>query len=184
MKKAVFLDRDGVINRRAPEGEYITRWEDMEILPRVPEAIALLARAGFFVLGVSNQRCVAKGLVTVNELESIHERLCRTLAAKGATITRIYYCPHENQARCACRKPDPGMLLTAARDYQIDLRSSWMIGDSDVDIQAGKNAHCGTVRIGGVDATSNPQPDLFAEDLFDAARKLLQFKFPSSVGAP
>jgi len=182
MKKAAFLDRDGVINRSAPEGEYITRWEEMEILPGVAEAISLLAQAGFCVLAVSNQRCVAKGRLTQSELESIHERLCKELAAKGATITRIYYCPHDSQPRCGCRKPDPGMLLTAARDYEIDLRSSWMIGDSDVDIQAGMKAHCRTVRIGHVDAITNPPPDLFAKDLLDAARKLLQFKSLSPMG--
>lgn len=174
MKKAVFLDRDGVINRRASEGEYITRWEDMEILPGVPEAIILLAQAGFCVLGVSNQRCVAKGLVTMSELEAIHERLRKELAAKGATITRIYYCPHESHSRCGCRKPDPGMLLSAARDYEVDLQSSWMIGDSEVDIAAGKNAHCKTVRIGEEEAATNPRPDLFARNLLDAALKVLQ----------
>ena len=94
MKRAVFLDRDGVINRKPPEGQYVTRWEEMEFLPGVPAAISLLTRAGFCVLAVSNQRCVAKGLLTASELESIHNRMCRELAATGAVITEVYYCPH------------------------------------------------------------------------------------------
>jgi len=176
MKKAAFLDRDGVINRKAPEGEYITRWEDLEILPGVPEAIILLTQAGYSVLAVSNQRCVAKGLLSLSELESIHERLCWELGTKGASITRIYYCPHDNQAACGCRKPAPGMLLAAARDHGIDLQNSWMIGDSEVDIEAGKNAHCRTVRIGDSYADNNPRADLFARDLLEAAHRLLEFE--------
>src|SRR5438270_13766843 len=106
MKKAAFLDRDGVINRSAPEGEYITRWEEVEILPGVAEPISLLAQAGFCVLAASNQRCVAKGLLTLSELESIHELLCKEIEATGATITRIYYCHHDSQPCCGCHTHD------------------------------------------------------------------------------
>ena len=179
MKKAAFLDRDGVINRKAPEGEYITRWEEMEILPGVPEAIIMLAQAGYSVLAVSNQRCVAKGLLTLSELEAIHQRLRKELETKGALLTSIYYCPHDDQPPCGCRKPAPGMLLTAAREHEIDLASSWMIGDSDVDIEAGRNARCKTVRIGNVDASASPAADLFARNLLDAARQLIAFELPS-----
>ena len=87
MNKAAFLDRDGVINRKAPtEDEYITRWEEMHIIPGVAEAIALLNRAGFHVIVVSNQRCVAKGLLTTSELDALHQRMCRELGAGGAMI--------------------------------------------------------------------------------------------------
>jgi len=175
MKKAAFLDRDGVINRKAPAGEYITRWEDLEILPGVPEAIILLTQAGYSVLAVSNQRCVAKGLLSLSELESIHERLSKELETKGATITRVYYCPHDDQTPCGCRKPAPGMLLAAASDHGIDLRKSWMIGDSDIDIEAGRNARCKTVKIGDVNTNAGPRADLFARDLLDATQKLLEF---------
>ena len=112
MNRAAFLDRDGVINRKPPEGDYVTRWEEIQILPGVPEAIALLTQAGFCVLAISNQRCVAKGLITVSELESIHKRLCDQLAAAGAFLTKIYYCPHDYQPPCSCRKPAPGLLLS------------------------------------------------------------------------
>jgi D-glycero-D-manno-heptose 1,7-bisphosphate phosphatase len=173
MKKAAFLDRDGVINRKPPEGEYVTRWEEMQFLPGVPEAIALLRGVGYCVFVVSNQRCVAKGLLTQHELELIHQRMCQELADAGAEITKVYYCPHEKQPPCSCRKPAPGMLLTAAQVHGLDLTSSWMIGDSDVDVAAGRNAGCRTVRLVKRDEVGNGGADLFARSLLDAVHQLL-----------
>ncbi len=176
MKRAAFLDRDGVINRKLPEGQYVTRWEEMVFLPGVPAAISLLTQAGFCVLTVSNQRCVAKGLLTASELESIHSRMCRELAANGAVITEVYYCPHEEQPPCSCRKPSPGMLFRAALEHEIDLSASWMIGDSEIDIQAGRSAGCRTVRIvrGGDGVRGGGGgADLLAPSLLDAVRKVL-----------
>jgi D-glycero-D-manno-heptose 1,7-bisphosphate phosphatase len=171
MKRAAFLDRDGVINRKPPEGQYVTRWEEMEFLPGVPEAISLLTQAGLCVLIVSNQRCVAKELLTAGQLESIHKRMCQELAAAGAVITEVYYCPHEEQPPCGCRKPSPGMLFRAALEHEIDLQASWMIGDSEIDIQAGRSAGCRTVRIASSDGVG--EADLLATSLLDAVRKVL-----------
>src|SRR4051794_21378359 len=110
MNLAAFLDRDGVINRKAPEGSYITNWEQVQFLPDVAGAIAQLNQAGFKVIVISNQRCVAKGLLSDAELEYIHRRMREWLAAHGAQIDAVYYCPHEKtQPRCKCRKPAPGM---------------------------------------------------------------------------
>jgi histidinol-phosphate phosphatase family protein len=173
MKKAAFLDRDGVINRKQPEGKYVTRWEEMQFLPGVPEAISLLTQAGFCVLTVSNQRCVAKGLLTVSELESIHNRMCQELAAAGALITQVYYCPHDEQPPCSCRKPAPGMLLLAAREHGIDLKTSWMIGDSGIDVEAGRTAGCRTVRILKDDEAGEGGADVHARSLIDAVHKVL-----------
>ena len=173
MKKAVFLDRDGVINRKPPEGQYVTRWDEMQLLPGVPEAIFLLTGAGYSVFVVSNQRGVAKGVLTQDELESIHQRMCQELEEAGAVITKVYYCPHEEQPPCGCRKPSPGMLLTAAQSHDLDLASSWMIGDSDIDIEAGRNAGCKTVRIVQRDAVGNSGADLSASSLLDAVNQLL-----------
>jgi histidinol-phosphate phosphatase family protein len=183
MKRAAFLDRDGVINRKRPEGQYVTRWEDLEILPGVSESIALLGKAGYCVLVVSNQRCVAKGLLTVEELESIHQRMCRELAAAGAVISKVYYCPHETQPPCECRKPAPGMLLTAAREHEIDMAGSWMIGDSDIDIEAGRRAGCRTVRISSSKEVTKGAAEVVAPSLLSAVRKLLQLegKTPSTA---
>jgi D-glycero-D-manno-heptose 1,7-bisphosphate phosphatase len=173
MPKAVFLDRDGVINRKAPDGQYITRWEDFEFLPRVAEAIALLNRALFSVIIVSNQRGVAKGLLTSEELERIHRRMIEHLAASHASVLAVYYCPHNISRACACRKPAPGMLLQAAREHQIDLPNSWMVGDSDIDIQAGRNAGCKTARILRSEVIPEIEADLSVSSLFEAAQKLI-----------
>jgi D-glycero-D-manno-heptose 1,7-bisphosphate phosphatase len=149
MTRAAFLDRDGVINRKAPDDQYVTRWEDFHLLPGVVEGIAQLNRAGLRVIVVTNQRCVAKGLLTEAELKNLHQRMTEYLARAGATIDAVYYCPHGLEACCNCRKPAPGMLLEAARLHGIDLAASWMIGDSSSDVQAGKNAGCRTAQLSG-----------------------------------
>jgi len=177
MNKAAFLDRDGVINRKAPtEDEYITRWEEMHIIPGVIEAIVLLNRAGFRVIVVSNQRCVAKGLLTTGELDAMHKRMCRELGAVGAKIDGVYYCPHEEQPPCSCRKPEPGMLLAAAAEHQVDLTSSWMIGDSEKDVAAGRSAGCRTARILRPDVTAYGNADVLAGSLLEVVQQILRRK--------
>jgi D-glycero-D-manno-heptose 1,7-bisphosphate phosphatase len=182
MTRAIFLDRDGVINRKPPEGQYVTSWEDFHILPGVVEAIGQLNRAGFSVIVVTNQRCIAKGLLTVAELNQMHKRMSDSLARAGATISGIYYCPHEMEPTCYCRKPAPGMLLDAARSHDIELASSWMLGDSDIDVETGRNAGCKAARLlvtnGPGDSTGHTSdrlsaPDVSATSLLDAVRKIL-----------
>jgi D-glycero-D-manno-heptose 1,7-bisphosphate phosphatase len=175
MSRAAFLDRDGLINRKPPEGEYVTCWEEMQLLPGVSHAIGLLNRAGFRVIVVTNQRCVAKGLVSTAVLEAMHQRMCEELAEKGAHIEEIYYCPHEFNPACSCRKPAPGMLLSAARKYDIDLATSWMIGDSGIDVEAGRNAGCKTARLLTHDENATPDCDVVAFSLLDAVDKLLKW---------
>src|SRR6267143_5042007 len=174
MIKSAFLDRDGVINLKPAEGQYITRWEEMQFLPGAAEAISLLNLAGFHVIEASNQRCVAKGLITVHELHSIHQRMSDELAAAGATIDAIYSCPHEEWPPCGCRKPAPGMLLTAAREHHIQLTESWMIGDSDTDVQAGRRAGCRTARVLSGDQTANSDADVVAPSLLEAIHQILR----------
>ena len=176
MKRAAFLDRDGVINRKAPEGQYVTRWEEMEFLPGTGEAIRLLNGAGFFVVVVSNQRCVAKGLITAAELESLHARMLREFLAADARIDAVYYCPHENQPPCSCRKPKPGMILEAARAHDIDLATSWMIGDSKHDVEAGRSAGCSTARVIEGHRSAGVNADVISASLLDAVRKILQVR--------
>ncbi len=185
MTRAVFLDRDGVINRKAPEGQYVTRWEDFHFLPGAAEGIRLLNRAGYRVIVVTNQRCIAKGLMTVRDLEKMHQQMYATLARSGAAIDALYFCPHEYEDACNCRKPAPGMLLEAARSHAIDLSSSWMIGDSDHDVEAGKRAGCKTVRVLVTHGTENEsgsrmgkghRADLVAPSLLDAVRQVLQLE--------
>jgi D-glycero-D-manno-heptose 1,7-bisphosphate phosphatase len=175
MSKAAFLDRDGTINRKPPEGQYVTCREEMHLLPDAARAIALLNRAGFRVIVVSNQRCVAKGLVTEIALEAIHQRMCEELNSKGARVDEIYYCPHEKHPPCTCRKPAPGLLLAAARAHDIDLTGSWMIGDSDVDVQAGINAGCKTARILNNHDSAAIDSDLNGATLLEAVEKILNW---------
>jgi D-glycero-D-manno-heptose 1,7-bisphosphate phosphatase len=174
MIRAAFLDRDGVINQRAAEGEYITRWEDFVFLNGVVEAVSSLNQAGYRVIVVSNQRCIAKGLVTAAQVEEMHEQMVQRLARAGARIDAVYYCPHELEPVCRCRKPAPGMLLDAAMTHAIDLKNSWMIGDSEIDIEAGKNAGCRTVRIGDErELVNRNAADLIASSLEDAVGEIL-----------
>jgi D-glycero-D-manno-heptose 1,7-bisphosphate phosphatase len=176
MKKAAFLDRDGVLNRKAPEGEYVTRWEEMEFLPGAREAVQMLNQAGYLVVVVSNQRCVAKGLIATSELDSMHARMRHEFEAVGARIDAIFYCPHDSRPPCSCRKPQPGMLREAARAHQIDLAGSWMIGDSDHDVVAGKRAGCKTILL--VEDSKSPLggADVAASSLLDAVNKLLEIQ--------
>lgn len=177
MNKAVFLDRDGVINRKAPaEDDYITRWEEIEILPGVCQAIAWLNRVGFKVIVVTNQRGVAKGHITIAQLESIHERMCQHLARAGARIHGIYYCPHGLEPPCTCRKPEPGMLFEAARAHNVDLAVSWMIGDSERDVEAGKRAGCRTARLTMDPKTIGTVADVVAPSLIAAIPRILEFQ--------
>jgi histidinol-phosphate phosphatase family protein len=160
----------------------VTRWEDFHILPGVVEGIALLNRAGFSVIVVTNQRCVAKGLLTITDLEKMHECMTDVLARAGATIDATFYCPHEMEPSCDCRKPAPGMLLNAARSLGLELAASWMIGDSDIDIEAGRNAGCKTARLLAVDetavqpvrrSTTPSRADIVAPSLLDAIHQIL-----------
>lgn len=181
MHKAAFLDRDGVINKRAPGEGYITRPEDFQLLPGVPEAIAFLNRAGFLVVVVTNQRGIARGLYSLSGLSQIHNKMNSDLAAAGARLDAVYFCPHDKEPPCACRKPAPGMLLTAAAELHIDLPSSWMIGDSGSDREAGIRAGCRTITIA---AQFLPEPgdarNFQADSLLAAAKKILALAESSS----
>ncbi len=149
MTAAIFLDRDGVINEKMPEGEYVSSPEEFRLLPGAVEAIRRLNDAGYLVLVVTNQRGIARGELTEADLTAIHEKLTTALHAAGAHLDGIYVCPHE-KGSCDCRKPKPGLLLQAKADFpQIDFSQSVMIGDSESDIQAGQAVGCGRcIRIG------------------------------------
>ena len=136
--KAVFLDRDGLINRQAAPHCYICRREDFAFLPGVPEAIRQLNEAGYLVLVVTNQRGVARGMLTPSQLEDVHRYMREELAKLGAHIDGIYVCPHD-EGECDCRKPGIGLFLKAERDFSIDRARSWMVGDSATDAEAGEH---------------------------------------------
>ena len=137
MRKAVFLDRDGIINRQAPEHDYIKSWQEFSFLSGVPEAVRKLNEAGYLVLIVTNQRGVARGMMTMDAVSDIHEKMCRELAKTEAYVDGIYVCPHEN-GTCTCRKPEIGLFLQAEQEFEIDKSQSWMVGDGDSDVEAGQ----------------------------------------------
>src|SRR2546430_5306365 len=146
----------------------------MRFLPGVAKAIAILNHAGFRVIIVSTQRCVAKGLVTADNLDSMHRRMCECLARHGAIIDAVLYCPHEEEPPCSCRKPAPGMLLAAALAHQIDLAASWMIGDSEIDLEAGRNAGCRTAQVLANDETATLDCDVVGSSLLETVDRLLR----------
>jgi D-glycero-D-manno-heptose 1,7-bisphosphate phosphatase len=173
VNRAIFLDRDGVINRKAPEGEYIASRRQLVLLPGVLGAVRKLRDAGFVIFIATNQRGIARRQINPEELDNIHHDLLEIFSRAGAPINKIYVCPHENG--CECRKPAPGMLLRAAEENSIDLQASWVVGDSATDIQAGKRAGCRTALIHGtvIGPVGIEHADVKAKDLPDAVRLIL-----------
>ena len=135
--KTVFLDRDGVINPKRAEGDYVKRWEEFEFLPRAKEALRLLCQAGLRLIIITNQRGIARGLMTEADLRKIHQQMLDELAEVGVRIDALYCCPHEG-GECSCRKPQIGLFLQAQEDFPgIDFSRSVVIGDSLADMEAG-----------------------------------------------
>jgi D-glycero-D-manno-heptose 1,7-bisphosphate phosphatase len=151
MRRAVFLDRDGTLNRPAPAGEYLSAAYEVELLDGAAAAVAMLSRAGYLCVVVSNQRGVALGQMTEEDLAAVDARLRDLVAAAGAELNATYYCTHGLDDGCDCRKPLPGLLMRAARELEIELAASWMVGDSQTDAEAGARAGCRTLRVRPVD---------------------------------
>ena len=154
-QRAIFLDRDGTINKYVG---FLRNADEFELLEGVAEAVKQINASGYLAIVVTNQPVIARGEVTFEELEKIHNKMETLLGKEGAFLDAIYYCPHhphkgypgersELKIECDCRKPKPGMLLKAAEDFNIDLEQSWMIGDGENDIKAGLNAGCKTALI-------------------------------------
>lgn len=146
-KKVVYLDRDGVINRQAPPHEYICRWDEFVFLPGVFEALRLLRENGYHAVVITNQRGIARHKLTAGEVDELHSRMCDEIRKHGGEIDGIYVCPHLD-GECECRKPGIGLFLQSEKKIVPDKSSSWMIGDSATDVQAGKNYGVKTIFIG------------------------------------
>lgn len=180
LDKVVFLDRDGVINRDFVD--YVKSWSEYEFLPGSIEAIRNLNANGFSVIIITNQSAIHRRIFSIETLEDIHRRMKTEIRAGGGEITDIFFCPHTPDDHCNCRKPKPGMILAACNAYRIDLAASYMVGDTDRDIECAISAGCGhtiLVQTGnGISARKalarkNITPDLVAADLFDAANWIL-----------
>lgn len=187
--KAVFLDRDDTL---IEDPGYISRPEQVKLLPGTSQSLITLRELGFKLVVVSNQSGVARGLVTEKTLDSIHQRLCDLLAKDGAQVDRIYYCPFhpdgvipEYKKESDLRKPNPGMLLNAAQELDIDLAQSWMVGNSYSDTTAGKRAGCRTILLGPAGQVKNskpndPKPDFRVRDITNAVDIIRQYGLPKN----
>jgi D-glycero-D-manno-heptose 1,7-bisphosphate phosphatase len=156
-RRCLFLDRDGVINAAPPEGEYIWRWEEFRLLPEAVSWIRLFKAAGYLAIVITNQRGIARGLYSHDDLAALHEKMRADLAAQGAIIDDIFYCPHE-EGTCDCRKPRPGLVREAQQKWDIDLGGSLLIGDSERDrlLAEGCGIPFALVREGRVVETIRP----------------------------
>ncbi len=180
-QKAIFLDRDGTINKYVG---FLRDIDDFELLPGVSEAVKMINNSGYLCVVATNQPVIARGEVTVPELNEIHKKMETLLGNDGAYIDALYYCPHhpdkgfegevsDLKIVCDCRKPKPGMLLKAAEEYNIDLSSSWMIGDGENDVKAGIAAGCRTVLI-SEDKEVDFGQDYTVRTLEEAVKKVLK----------
>ena len=140
MSRAVFLDRDGVINKERKD--YVKNIEEFEIFNGVSKAIKILKEKNFLVIIITNQSVINRNLLTKDRLDEIHNHFQEILKKYNTTCDAIYYCPHKPEENCDCRKPKPGLLLRAAKDHKIDLKNSFFIGDSITDIEAANAAGC------------------------------------------
>ncbi|MDM8552216.1 D-glycero-beta-D-manno-heptose 1,7-bisphosphate 7-phosphatase [Desulfobacterales bacterium HSG2] len=181
MKKVVFSDRDGVINRDSPD--YIKNWSEFEFLPGSTTAIRHLTSHGFTTIVITNQSMINRKISSEEDLRHIHAMMRKAVISEGGEIRDIFFCPHAPEEGCDCRKPKPGLIYQAQQAYQIDLKNACMIGDSAKDIECGRNAGCGRVvlvRTGnGITAEKrlvekNIFPDHIAENFYGAVKWVLR----------
>lgn len=143
---AIFLDRDGVINRQIT-GTYVTQWSEFQLVPDIAGVLAEISTLPFPIIVISNQAGVGKGVLSVTELSSITRQFVRQLADAGGRIDAVYYCPHTPEQACSCRKPKPGLLRRAASDWRLDLTRSVFVGDTVKDLEAASAAGCRAILL-------------------------------------
>ncbi|MBO8131122.1 MAG: D-glycero-beta-D-manno-heptose 1,7-bisphosphate 7-phosphatase [Candidatus Marinimicrobia bacterium] len=174
-EKAVFLDRDGTLNRDSLD--YIKNLAEFELFDYTPEALKILKELGFKLIIITNQSVIARGMASTEEVEEIHDYLKKYLYKEGIKIDGIYYCPHHPEENCDCRKPNIGNIDRAIKDFNIDPLKSYFVGDSKRDIEAGKRAGCKTIMLLSGERIKEPEeikswnikPDYIEENLLTAA---------------
>jgi D-glycero-D-manno-heptose 1,7-bisphosphate phosphatase len=181
LKKVVFLDRDGTINRDS--SDYIKSWEEFEFLPGSLKAIQRLTASGFTTIIITNQSAVPRKLISVEHLDDMHRKMKQVVETNAGKIKDIFYCPHMPGEGCNCRKPEPGLVFQARRKYDVDLQTAVMVGDSAKDIECAHNAGCektillktGNFAIAERSLTEKGIiPDLVAKDLYEAAEWIIE----------
>lgn len=172
MPRYLLLDRDGVINQRVVGG-YVTSWAQFVFLPGALEALRFLAQNEYGAIVVSNQACVGKGLLSLSGLEEITRRFVQEVEIHGGRISGVYYCPHQVEDGCECRKPKPGLLLNAQKDHGFDFARTFFVGDSRTDLLAAEAVGCPTILLadGSPPACEDPglRPRAVVRDLLEAA---------------
>ncbi len=175
-KMAIFLDRDGTI---CEDADYLSRPEQLKIFPYAAEAVRLLNENNYLVILITNQSGIARGYFDENNLGAIHEKLISQLAEENAKLDAIYFCPHNSEDNCSCRKPKIGMIERAMKDFSIDPEKSWMIGDKAIDVETGFNARTKTALVltgygqKEVGKLKN-KPDITAENVLKAVEKIVE----------
>jgi D-glycero-D-manno-heptose 1,7-bisphosphate phosphatase len=176
--KVVFLDRDGVINKYPGDRLYVTSLKKFRFLPRVKQAVALLTGAGYKIFVASNQAGVGRGIYAQTTLDRITLKMLERIQKQGGKIDKVYYCTHRKEAACFCRKPKPGLLRAAAKEFKFNLKNAYFIGDTVRDIFTAKNAGCRSILVlSGKEKLANRKnwqvkPDFVFFDLLAAAKFL------------
>lgn len=184
LKKVVFLDRDGVINRDS--SDYIKCWEEFIFLPNSLDALKILTCKGCTLIVITNQSIIHRKWILPEVLDDMHLRMKSAVASHGGRITGIFFCPHTPEQGCSCRKPKPGLIQQACQKYTIDLSDAIMVGDSAKDILCGKAAGCGktilvqtandppgSIKAQDALALDNVYPTVVVADLLEAARWII-----------
>lgn len=141
--KALFVDRDGVINIKPVDHDYVKSWEEFSFVNGIENLLKKYFNDGFKIFVITNQRGISRRLVKQSLFNEISRKMAETLKKQGVIVSAVYYCPHGEQEGCGCRKPKPGLITAAVKDYNINISQSILIGDSDSDIKAGRSAHLG-----------------------------------------
>lgn len=169
--KAVFLDRDGTVTVGVPTYERIDTPDKAKLLPHTLEALALLSKLDYGVFFVTNQMSLFEKRITVEQFHEINNKILELIRPSGIKILKTYFCPHGPESGCECFKPKPGMLLEAAKEFDINLSSSWMIGDRPSDVMTGVNAGTRTILVKtGVPTVESAEATFTAPTLLEAAQ--------------
>jgi len=174
-KKILLIDRDGILNRKAPKGDYVTSWEDFVFLSKNVKGLRMLAEAGYEFIVISNQAGIARGMVTWEAVDNINQQMKKELEGKGIPVLDVLVCPHHWDEGCFCRKPNPGMFFKASRDWLFRLDKTFYIGDDPRDCQAACNAGCGSVFIGEKDEVGALSPEEQPNKVFNNLEEAAPF---------
>ena len=159
MNKAIFLDRDGVLNKERKD--YVKTTQEIELFPNIETCITKIKRKSFLVIVITNQSAINRGLTSHENVSEIHNFIQNYLKKFNIQIDAFYYCPHRPDENCECRKPKPGLIKQASIDFEIDLSHSWMIGDNQKDFDAGANAGCKSIKISNHSELENVIDQIF-----------------------